>query len=158
MGSSHCPCGSQQSYASCCGRYLTGDAIAPTAEALMRSRYTAYCKGNFDYLMATHHPSECRPSDYNTLRQTFKQTQWLGLTILQTEHGQPEDKTGIVEFIARYQTTALRQIHERSRFKKQKGRWFYLNGDHLPPIEPKRNDPCWCGSNKKFKQCHGKRH
>lgn len=122
----------------------------------MRSRYTAFTQGNIDYLIATHHPSKRTMSDRQTLQQSIQNTAWLGLTVLATEQGQPEDDTGIVEFVARYQSGAMGQMHERSRFKKQKGRWFYLDGDLLPPVAPKRNDPCWCGSGKKFKQCHGK--
>ena len=153
---SACPCGSQQPYRRCCEPYLSGQQAAPTAEALMRSRYTAYCLENIDYLMATHHPSQRALSDRTALRQSMQKTTWLGLQILQTEAGQPGDKTGIVEFVARFQADQPGQIHERSRFQQQKGRWFYLDGDHLPPVDPKRNDPCWCGSGKKFKQCQGK--
>ncbi|MDB9527834.1 YchJ family protein [Oscillatoria sp. CS-180] len=153
---SDCPCGSRLSYATCCQPYLSGTTIAPTAEALMRSRYTAYCKGNIDYLVNTHHASKRTANIRVALSKSMPQTTWLKLTVLDTEQGQPEDNTGIVEFIARYEAEGYGQIHERSRFKKQKGRWFYLDGDHLPPVEPKRNDPCWCGSGKKFKQCHGK--
>ena len=154
--SSLCPCGSQSAFANCCEPYLLGTAIAPTAEALMRSRYTAYCRGQVDYLIATHHPSMRRPSDRANLSKSMQNTTWLGLTVLNTERGQPEDDTGIVEFVALYRTGEVGQLHERSRFQKQKGRWFYVDGDHLPPLEPKRNAPCWCGSGKKFKQCHGK--
>ena len=151
-----CSCGSQRAFAECCEPYLSGNAIAPTAEALMRSRYTAYCKGNVDYLIATHHPSKRSLSDRVNLSKSIQNTTWLGLTVVKTEQGQPQDDTGIVEFVAIYRTGNVGQLHERSRFKKQKGRWFYVEGDHLPPLEPKRNAPCWCGSGKKFKQCHGK--
>ena len=154
--SSLCPCGSQSAFANCCEPYLLGTAIAPTAEALMRSRYTAYCRGQVDYLIATHHPSKRRPSDRANLSKSMQNTTWLGLTVLNTERGQPEDDTGIVEFVALYRTGEVGQLHERSRFQKQKGRWFYVDGDHLSPLEPKRNAPCWCGSGKKFKLCHGK--
>ncbi|MGF1521118.1 MAG: YchJ family protein [Leptolyngbyaceae cyanobacterium] len=151
-----CPCGSQRAFVDCCEPYLRGSTIAPTAEALMRSRYTAYCEGNVDYLIATHHPSKRGLGDRASLSQSIQSTAWLGLTVISTEQGQPEDKTGVVEFVAIYRTGVVGQLHERSRFKKQKGRWFYLEGNQLPPLEPKRNEPCWCGSGKKFKQCHGK--
>lgn len=152
----NCPCGSQQVYSNCCEPYLTGEAIAPTAEALMRSRYTAYCKGHLDYLSATHHPAKRTLSDRAALQASLKKTEWLGLTILKVKDGQPEDATGMVEFVARFRADYDGQIHERSRFKQQKGRWFYLGGEQLPPVEPKRNELCWCGSGKNFKQCHGK--
>ncbi|NJL45208.1 MAG: hypothetical protein HC922_04545 [Leptolyngbyaceae cyanobacterium SM2_3_12] len=61
-----------------------------------------------------------------------------------------------VEFIAYYREASLGQVHERSRFSQQKGRWFYLDGDALPPIFPKPQAPCWCGSGKKYKACHGR--
>lgn len=154
--SSLCPCGSQRVFTDCCEPYLSGIDIAPTAEALMRSRYTAYCQGNVDYLIATHHASQRSPSDRVNLSKSIRNTTWLGLTIVNTEQGQPEDATGIVEFVALYRTGEVGQLHERSRFQRQKERWFYVDGDHLPPLKPKRNDPCWCGSGKKFKQCHGK--
>ncbi|MGF1457452.1 MAG: YchJ family protein [Leptolyngbyaceae cyanobacterium] len=152
-----CPCGSQRSLMRCCGPYLAGQTRALTAEALMRSRYTAYCQQNIDYLVATHHPTKRALSDRSALRQSMQNTTWLGLTILNVQQGQPADPTGVVEFVARFQNSSLgySQIHERSQFKQQKGRWFYLDGEQLPAIEPQRNEPCWCGSGKKYKQCHG---
>lgn len=123
----------------------------------MRSRYTAFCQGNIDYLIATHHPTQRRIDDRMTLRQSIQTTTWLGLTIVAAEQGQPKDDVGTVEFVAVFQTDGVQQLHERSQFVKQNGRWFYLRGEILPPWVPKRNEPCWCGSGKKFKQCHGGR-
>lgn len=123
----------------------------------MRSRYSAYCTGNIDYLIATHHPSRRSADMRRCLNQTINQVTWLGLNVVATHKGQPADQTGMVEFVAVYQQGAsLAQLHERSQFLRQQGRWFYLEGDMLPPLQPKRNQPCWCGSGKKFKQCHGK--
>lgn len=150
-----CPCGSLKPYADCCEPYLQGKEPAPTAEALMRSRYTAYVKCNVEYLAATHHPSKRRMGDLDQLRQSCQTTTWQGLSILEVKQGQPTDETGTVEFVALYGTTAVAQLHEKSRFVKHRGRWLYLDGDLLPPLTPKRNDPCWCGSGKKFKLCHG---
>ncbi|MEL7315730.1 MAG: YchJ family metal-binding protein, partial [Cyanobacteria bacterium J06559_3] len=132
-----CPCGSQRTFVDCCEPYLQGSAIAPTAEALMRSRYTAYCKGHVDHLIATHHPSQRSLGDRASLSKSIQNTTWLGLTVISTEHGQPEDETGVVEFVAIYQAGSVGQLHERSRFKKQKGRWLYVDGDQLSPLEPK---------------------
>lgn len=153
--SSPCPCGTLQPYTDCCGLYLEGKANAPTAEALMRSRYTAYVKGNIKYLTATHHPSKRRLDEIDQLSQSCQKTTWRGLSVLKVQLGQPTDETGTVEFVALYGTTAVSQLHEKSRFVKHKDRWFYLDGDMLPPLTAKRNDPCWCGSGKKFKLCHG---
>ncbi len=122
----------------------------------MRSRYTAYCLGQVDYLMATHHPTR-RTSDSRPLADTINRVTWLGLTVVAAHQGQPADKTGEVEFVAVYREgDRTAQLHERSQFRQQRGRWFYLEGDLLPPVQPKRNEPCWCGSGKKFKHCHGK--
>ena len=155
LATAPCPCGSGLTYGGCCEPYVTGQALAPTAETLMRSRYTAYGVGQGDYLWATHHPA-ARPADLRAaLRQSMAATTWLGLQILHVEQGQPSDRAGVVEFIAHYQAGERGQIHERSRFQKLKDRWFYVEGDHLPPVYPQRNAPCWCGSGDKFKHCHG---
>jgi SEC-C motif-containing protein len=150
-----CPCGSGAFFSHCCQPYLAGQVQAPTAEALMRSRYTAYCQEQVEYLIATHHPTRRRPDERMALAGSVRITIWAGLTILATEDGQPEDTEGTVEFVAYHVSPSPGQIHERSRFVQHKGRWFYLDGDILPPLWPKRNEPCWCGSGKKFKACHG---
>lgn len=156
-GSTRCFCGSQRLLAQCCEPLLLGQAIAPTAETLMRSRYSAYCVGNVDYLVATHHPLYRARDMRSQISQTMQSTEWLGLVIVETEGGQPQDATGVVEFVAVYRAGSEAQLHERSRFVQQKGRWLYQDGDVLPPLWPKRNEPCWCGSGQKFKQCHGGR-
>jgi SEC-C motif domain protein len=130
-------------YSDCCQPFHLGSSTAPTAEALMRSRYSAFSRGDLDYLMATLHPDRRQPNDRRSLRQTIQQTQWVGLTILKTQKGQPQDKTGIVEFVATYRDTQasgfaaaiVQQLHERSRFRQQEGQWFYVDGDILPPIK-----------------------
>jgi SEC-C motif domain protein len=151
-----CPCGSDRPYSDCCQLYLRGTALPPTAEALMRSRYTAYHQGNGDYLIATHHPTQRYPGQRATILKTIATTTWLGLLVLATEAGQPADRRGGVEFIAYYADPEVGQIHERSRFVRQKDRWFYVDGDTLPRQWPQRGDPCWCGSGKKYKACHGR--
>lgn len=141
-----CPCGSEAHYTDCCQPYLTGKESAPTAKALMRSRYTAYIKGNVDYLIATLHPKSRQKDDRSTLLQSIQMTCWLGLTIVKTQKGQARDKRGIVEFVALYRAAqpkgiqyidVVNQLHERSRFVKQGTQWFYVDGDILPPIELK---------------------
>ena len=150
-----CPCGSQQPYASCCESFLMDAAMAPTAEALMRSRYVSYCQGHVDYLIATRHPSTRQFDDRINLLKSIKSTVWESLRVLHTEQGQKNDTSGYVEFLAVHSRPEWGQLHERSRFIKENGRWYYVDGDRLPPIVPKRNHPCWCGSGKKFKHCHG---
>jgi SEC-C motif-containing protein len=135
---------------------VLGEAIVPTAEALMRSRYTAYHQGNIDYLIATHHPTQRYPGQRAAILQSVATTTWLGLRVLATEAGQATDSHGVVEFVAYYKDPKLGQVHERSRFTRQKDRWLYVDGDALPPLWPQRGDPCWCGSGKKYKVCHGR--
>lgn len=175
MSEQLCLCNSQRLFANCCGPYLAGEMPAPTAEALMRSRYSAFCQSNIDYLIATHHPSAQRPDDSVNLAKSIKLTRWVNLLIVSAKKGQVTDKTGVVEFVAAYRSAAARpallanpspftsletdleQLHERSRFVRENNHWFYTEGDILPPYRPKRAEPCWCGSGQKFKQCHSLR-
>lgn len=153
-----CPCGNQKLLPECCGIYLQGLRAAPTAEKLMRSRYSAYCLKNINYLFNTEHPRYRKPNSRKQIAATANSLKWLGLTVLATEAGQPEDAIGVVEFVAAYQEGQLvNQLHERSRFIKENGTWFYTDGDRLPPFQPKKNESCWCKSGKKYKQCHGKK-
>ena len=123
----------------------------------MRSRYSAYCLKDIDYLFNTEHCSRRKPNSRQQIATSANSVTWLGLTVLASEAGQPEDETGIVEFVAAYQQgNSAAQLHERSRFIKENGKWFYTDGEMLPPLQPKKNEPCWCKSGKKFKQCHGK--
>ena len=163
--SERCPCGSRRPFSVCCGPCLNGEKVAATAEALMRSRYTAFCKNQADYLLATHHPSTRQSDDRAALQQTMRNTRWTNLIVLNTQKGKSRDKTGVVEFVAACKQVGLltgggdelAQLHERSRFLKENGQWFYTDGDILPDYQPKRTDACWCGSGKKFKQCHGRK-
>lgn len=143
-----CYCCSNKNYTDCCAIYLTGQRNAPSAEALMRSRYSAFCTGNSDYLIKTLHPSHREHDDATHLESTLKNTQWLGLKIIAAS-------TNTVEFIAFYQQNPIGQLHERSRFVQEDGQWFYTTGDMLPNTKIHRNDICICGSNKKFKKCCG---
>ena len=151
-----CPCGGGSCFGACCQPYLLRTATAPTAEALMRSRYTAYHQGDIDYLIATHHPTQRYPGQRAAILQSVARTTWLGLRVLATEAGQAIDQRGLVEFVAYYEDPKPGQIHERSRFTRQKDRWFYVDGDALPAMLPKRSESCWCGSGKKYKACHGR--
>lgn len=124
-----CPCGSSQPYAGCCGRFIDHpECAAPTAEALMRSRYSAYTLGCESYLLATWQAAT-RPAGLDLADDAGK-VKWLGLEIRRTELGGVNDQTGIVEFVARYKVggRALR-LHETSRFRRDDGRWFYLDGE-----------------------------
>lgn len=169
--SKRCWCGSRRAFSSCCEPYLKGNKLAPTAEALMRSRYSAFCTGHADYLIATHHPSKQNRNEREQLHRNIKSTQWINLLVIKTLKGQKKDKTGRVEFVAAYQLIpshlvtatseqtaqspdAISQLHENSRFVREQGQWLYLDGDILPTYQPKRSHPCWCGSGKPYKHCH----
>ena len=122
-----CPCQSEKLYADCCEHYHNGEA-APTAEALMRSRYSAYVMNDDKYLYKSWSKTT-RPS-----KKSLKQNQaneWLGLTIVRTDKGTTFDSEGVVEFIARFQSDAeVQQLHEVSRFVRENGKWVYLDGDY----------------------------
>ena len=156
-GSDDCPCGAGKLFSECCERYLTGAAEAPTAEALMRSRYCAYLLRERDYMERTWHPSTCPPG---LDADAGADVEWLGLEVIGVNGGGEGDRHGEVEFVARYRHAGGEALlRERSHFVRQEGRWFYLNG-HEPPQRrelPKvgRNDPCPCGSGRKFKKCCG---
>lgn len=120
-----CPCGSNKPYTDCCARYVESGAPAPTAEALMRSRYTAYTQLKEDYLLATWHPST-RPASLGLAQEAL--TKWLGLEV--KRYVQPDAGHAIVEFVARYKVQGrAHRLHEVSRFVCEEGRWFYVDGD-----------------------------
>ncbi len=128
-----CPCGSGAAYAACCGRYHAGEA-APDAEALMRSRYSAFVRGDEAYLRASWDPATC-PPDLGLDAPGGVRTQWLGLTVKQhrlTGGNAAGERTAEVEFVARYRVGggAAVRLHEISRFVQRDGRWFYVDGDH----------------------------
>lgn len=157
-----CPCGHPLSYDHCCGRFHSRQALPETAEQLMRSRYSAFALERADYLLATLHPARHGHNERAALEKSFENTRWEGLHIVATSAGGANDTEGTVEFIARFrQGVQSGQLHERSRFIRQDAQWLYtdgdslINGDSLPAPAPGRNDPCWCGSGKKFKKCHG---
>ncbi len=122
-----CDCCSAAEFNDCCGPLLAGTAHAVTAEQLMRSRYSAYVRGNADYLLATWHP-DSRPSRV----RLDPSHQWLGLAIKATDAGSDADRTGTVEFVARFKVRGRgHRLHEHSRFEKLDERWYYRDGDHL---------------------------
>jgi len=129
-----CPCGGP-SLATCCGPYIAGDAIAPSAEALMRSRYTAYGQGNEAYLLATWH-SSTRPAEPVVSKD--EKLQWLGLEVksalrLRQRKAEDDQNTDTVEFVARFKINGRAQrLHEISNFVREPAegglRWFYVDG------------------------------
>ena len=123
-----CPCGSGARLDACCGPILVADD-APTAEALMRSRYTAHVLGQVDYLVDTHDPATRGGLDRAAIARWALGSTWLGLSILATVRGGRDDDDGIVEFEAAYASGGARHVHrERSRFRRCDGRWRYVSG------------------------------
>ena len=124
MSLTNCPCESGKSYKACCEPAHKGSPAA-TAEALMRSRYTAFVLSLEDYLLKTWH-STTRPTALNLAEDS--PTKWLGLQIKHTEN--TSENTAIVEFIARYKIAGkATRLHEISQFERIDGRWYYLTGD-----------------------------
>ncbi|MEU2087772.1 YchJ family protein [Nocardia beijingensis] len=121
-----CPCGRGEAFDDCCGPVLSGERPAPTAEALMRSRYTAFAVGDTGYLLRSWHP-RTRPREL-TLDPAQR---WLFLEITGTERGGLFDDSGTVEFVAHYRDADGRgALHETSRFTRADGAWVYLDGTH----------------------------
>ncbi len=115
----------------------------------MRSRYSAFVRDDADYVRASWHP-DTRPAEL-TLEGG---DQWLGLEIVDTRQ---DGDSGQVHFRATHRNgDGFAVLEERSRFVRESGHWFYLNGEHtVTPLKPGRNDPCLCGSGRKFKKCCG---
>ncbi len=163
-----CPCESNKNYDQCCEPYIEGKMPAPSPEALMRSRYSAYVKVRPPYLRETLAPESRGDFKESDVLDWAKQSEWLGLKIVKAEGNS-------VEFVAKYKTQGkVLEHHEVSTFRKEGNRWYFVDGeshvheegksheDHVAktPVvraSPKlgRNDPCSCGSGKKFKKCCG---
>ncbi|MFT2098767.1 YchJ family protein [Marinomonas sp. 2405UD66-6] len=160
----NCPCGTSRPYEMCCGMYHNNPGTAPTAETLMRSRYTAFAIRNFEYIAATQKLKEAPDQTAADIEDSNDHTQWIKLEINSTEDGLEKDKTGVVAFSAHFKEGKhIGRLSERSIFKKVKGQWFYITGEHevqknTPLVNSAemnigRNDPCLCGSGKKYKKC-----
>jgi SEC-C motif-containing protein len=126
---SPCPCNREKSYAECCMLFHYGRSRPETAEELMRSRYTAFFFRLVDYLVSTTHPDKREKNLARELDKTIWEPSWRQLKIVTKSKGSKEDKTGKVEFIATYSLNKeTHQLHEKSRFRRYKGKWMYLDG------------------------------
>lgn len=155
-----CPCASGKKFADCCGPYLSGAALPPTAEALMRSRYSAFATGTVDYLEETLLPGTRDDFDRQAAADWAASSEWTGLQVRQTEKGGTSDDEGYVEFVALFRQEGVDKVHhETGHFQRQDGRWYYVDGamGTRPRTVEKvgRNEPCPCGSGKKYKKCCG---
>lgn len=159
-----CPCGSEKAYDDCCQPLINGDRSADTAEALMRSRYTAHAKKEFDHIFETTHPSNRQDTDRKATAAWSRKLDWQWLKIRNVENGGTEDLAGTVEFVSRYRKNSKAfDHHEVAEFLKEDGRWYFKDGQAPQPVQAVRqgakigrNDRCICGSGKKYKKCCGK--
>jgi SEC-C motif-containing protein len=144
--------------------YHNNPGTAPTAEALMRSRYCAFYTNNFDYINRTQKLKSSPDQNTDDIADCNSETQWIKLDILSTDKGLEKDKEGMVSFCAHFKEGKhIGKLSERSLFKRIKGEWFYISGEHevlknTPLVNSSsmkigRNDPCHCLSGKKFKKC-----
>lgn len=166
-----CPCGANFPYTDCCGPLIRGAVPADTAEDLMRSRFTAYARREWDYLDKTRHPGDGESETTQSKKYRQEGVAWTKLEILGSRNGGAFDDEGEVTFIAHYQENEEEKtLHETSKFIKEDGRWYYsekrsktapavkaTSGRPFVRGQPKvgRNDPCICGSKKKYKKCCG---
>ena len=156
-----CPCGSGTELTSCCLPFIQGKKKAVAAEDLLRSRYTAFTRGDIDFILSTHHTRTRSEVKREEIEDWSKSSKWIGLKIVQKEAGQSSDNQGTIVFCAQYAADGKTHDHwEQSFFEKEDGEWRFLDakGIQVGPYrraEPKtgRNDPCPCGSGKKFKKC-----
>lgn len=153
-----CPCGSQKQLAECCGPIIEG-APAPNAEALLRSRYTAFVTRQLDHVERTHAPEIREDFNRAEAERMAEECEWKGLDIRSvSENGDNAE----IEFVIRFRRDKQDMIQlERSSFRRDDGHWLYVNGE-INPQGPQRfvskvgrNDPCPCGSGKKAKKCCG---
>ena len=155
-----CLCGSEINVADCCALFHLGVKAAPTAETLMRSRFSAYAMQNEAYLLETW-DSNKRPDNINFSKEG--DVEWSKLEIINKKKGGKKDSKGIVEFKAYYTLDGDEYVmNEISRFVKKEGKWLYLDGvvKSIGKVGQQtnqgKNAPCSCGSGKKFKRCCGK--
>ena len=122
-----CPCGSQEKFSACCEPYLNGEAEAPTAEKLMRSRYTAFVKQNLDYIFETTDPQTRTNFNMKANEEWAKSSEFVSLEILRSSE---EGNKGLVEFKASFKDPSgqMQAHHEISKFRKQAGVWFFREG------------------------------
>jgi SEC-C motif domain protein len=155
-----CPCGSTQPYSRCCEPLILGEKAARTPEELMRARYSAYAKTEVDFIVATTHPEKREDLLTEGIRRWSARSTWQGLEIIATETA-TDDQSGSVEFIAHYtEKDTRKKHHERAQFDRVEGTWYFSDGVPVTPTQvvraqPKvgRNEPCPCGSRKKYKKC-----
>lgn len=155
----NCYCGASKPFQLCCGTYHR-QFNAPTALALMKSRYSAFCIANVNYLEKTQRGDANIGFNKDTTKSFAQSVKWLGLQIVRAYADRQHENTAYVEFVARFlDDDHLDEIHELSKFEfdPELKQWFYCKG-HRPSTKVRiaNNAPCPCHSGKKYKNCHGK--
>lgn len=158
-----CYCGSGIEFSQCCEPVLVDVANAKTAEALMRSRYSAYVLKDYGHLYESLHPEHRKDYDEKATKQWAESASWLNFEVLNTIEGKETDEKGEVEFIVEFKVQNEKiKHHEKAAFLKEENNWYFVEGE---PVKPKpvtvdktagRNEPCPCGSGQKYKKCCGK--
>lgn len=141
-----CICGVGENFDSCCRAIISGERVASTAEELMRSRYSAYVKGDAKYLIVSSAHVENYEEEIKLIEAFSNSVEWLKLDVIHTTET-------TVEFKAYYRDKhGIAVLHEKSNFEKENGMWKYMDG-LLYNTKVERNESCPCGSGKKFKKC-----
>ncbi|MFN8578696.1 MAG: YchJ family protein [Candidatus Sericytochromatia bacterium] len=158
-----CPCKSSKKFKDCCHKIITGEIKAETAEELMRSRYTAYSIKDFVYILKSTHISQKSFYSIDSIKNWAENLIWINLEIISTQKGTKIDLIGEVEFKVSYLENNQEKLHhELSFFKKEEGIWYFVSGQEPrknqenTSIKIGRNEPCTCGSGKKYKKCCAK--
>ncbi|CAH0526405.1 YchJ family metal-binding protein [Vibrio hippocampi] len=159
-----CYCGSSQEYRQCCQPIHQDPSKATKPEQLMRARYSAHCCRDVDFVVNTYHPSCNAEADRQAIAESIH-SDWKGLSVISSEAGET-DSEGFVTFQATLHEDGMEYtLAERSRFLFENQQWYYVDGvidDSIAPkplpkhsLKVQRNDPCPCGSGKKYKKCCG---
>lgn len=124
-----CPCGSSKNYSLCCAVFIKGEALPPTPETLMRSRYTAYTQANIGYIVKTMKKKAAKNFNAQKAFSWATKSKWLGLRVIKTFMDSENPKKGFVEFIAEYNLNNKKHaLHEISEFHFEKDTWYYVDG------------------------------
>lgn len=160
-----CCCGSGKELSACCEPIIQGTAPARTPEEVMRARYTAHCLRHYAFLVDSTHPEHRKDVSEKEIARWASHVTWTGLEIHSSGPGET-DEQGAVSFTAHYRIKDMdmpQELREEAFFARSDGRWYYVEGKvdgHIPYVREERragrNDPCPCGSGRKFKKCCGR--
>ena len=155
---STCPCGSENPFSDCCQPFLCGNKTPQTPEQLMRSRFSAFVTHHWPYVLQTWHPDQRPDCTVQELENEAANGRWLTLSVLHSRMDE-DGLHGEVDFCAWFNDAkGLHLHHELSSFVREQGQWFYTRGRFLPApaaLRLKPNNPCPCGSGRKYKKCCG---